>query len=287
MGDIGTVMIVGLFVMLILGVPIAITLGLLTAVGVWMADSNPMIMAQRFLAGGSVSSLLAIPGFILAGELMSAGGLSRRLVRVASVFFGHLTGGLSMSTVVAGTFFGAISGSAPATTAAVGSIMIDELAAKGYKRGYAAAGFCVVSVLYARRMGIPKENRATKADILFALRDGAWALLAPVVILGGIYSGIFTPTEAATAGAFYSALIGLFFLPRPTFQGTPRHPGQVHAHNRGNNVHYCCSLWVRVGYGQRTDSQKTHGKLASSDHESVSSPADHQHHVARSGRSDG
>lgn len=86
MGDIGTVMIIGLFVMLVLGVPIAVTLGLITAIGVWMADSNPMIMAQRFLAGGSVSSLLAIPGFILAGELMSAGGLSRRLVRVASVF---------------------------------------------------------------------------------------------------------------------------------------------------------------------------------------------------------
>lgn len=266
MGDIGTVMIIGLFVMLVLGVPIAVTLGLITAIGVWMADSNPMIMAQRFLAGGSVSSLLAIPGFILAGELMSAGGLSRRLVRVASVFFGHLTGGLSMSTVVAGTFFGAISGSAPATTAAVGSIMIDELESKGYKRGYAAAlatavgplgqmippsipmviwgvlaeesisrlflagvipgliaalGFCVVSVLYARHMKIPRERRATKTDIVFALRDGFWALLAPLVILGGIYSGIFTPTEAATVGAFYSAAVGLFLYRDLSFSELP------------------------------------------------------------------
>lgn len=266
MGDIGTVMVVGLLIMLILGVPIAITLGLLAAIGVGMADSNPMILAQRFLAGGSVSSLLAIPGFILAGELMSAGGLSRRLVRVASVFFGHLTGGLSVSTVVAGTFFGAISGSAPATTAAVGSIMIDELESKGYKRGYAAAlstavgplgqmippsipmviwgvlaeesisklflagiipgliaalGFCVVSVIYARRLKIPLEKRATRSEILFALRDGFWALLAPLVILGGIYSGIFTPTEAAAVGAFYSLIVGLFLYRDLNFKALP------------------------------------------------------------------
>ncbi|WP_163144248.1 TRAP transporter large permease subunit, partial [Arhodomonas sp. KWT] len=112
MGEIGMVLIVGLFVLLLLGVPIAFTLGLLTAVGIWMADLNPLILAQRLIAGSTVTSLLAIPGFILAGELMSAGGLSRRLVRVAATLFGHLPGGLSMSTVAAGTFFGAISGSA-------------------------------------------------------------------------------------------------------------------------------------------------------------------------------
>lgn len=256
MGDVGTVLIIGLFVLLALGVPIAFTLGLLTAIGIWMADINPIIMAQRLIAGSTITSLLAIPGFILAGDLMSAGGLSRRLVRVASSIFGHLPGGLSMSTVAAGTFFGAISGSAPATTAAVGSIMIDELESRGYQRGYAAAlatavgplgqmippsipmviwgvlaeesiaklflagiipgltaaaGFCVVSVIYARRRGIATERRATGGELLFSLRDGFWALMAPVVILGGIYSGVFTPTEAAMIGALYSAVIGLFF----------------------------------------------------------------------------
>lgn len=255
MGDIGTVMMVGLVVLLMLGVPIAFTIGVLAAVGIWMADVNPMILPQQLIAGSNVTSLLAIPGFILAGEIMSAGGLSRRLVRVAEKFFGHLTGGLSMSTVAAGTFFGAISGSAPATTAAVGSIMIDELESRGYKRGYAAAlatavgplgqmippsipmviwgvlaeesiaklflagilpgliaaaGFCVVSVIYARYYGVPKETRATGREILAALKDGIWALLAPVVILGGIYSGMFTPTEAAMVGTLYSAIVGLF-----------------------------------------------------------------------------
>lgn len=255
MGDIGLVMVVGLVVLLALGVPIAFTIGLLAAAGLWMADVNPMILPQQLIAGSTVTSLLAIPGFILAGEVMSAGGLSRRLVRVAEIFFGHLTGGLSISTVAAGTFFGAISGSAPATTAAVGSIMIDELENRGYQRGYAAAlatavgplgqmippsipmviwgvlaeesiaklflagilpgliaaaGFCVVSVLYARYHGVAKGKRATGKELLFALKDGIWALLAPVVILGGIYSGMFTPTEAAMVGVLYSAIVGLF-----------------------------------------------------------------------------
>ncbi|MBZ9556521.1 MULTISPECIES: TRAP transporter large permease [Modicisalibacter] len=255
MGETGLVLTLGLFGLLALGAPIAIALGLLTLVGIWMADLNPLIAAQRFIAGSSSTALLAIPGFIFAGELMGAGGLSRRLVKVASAFVGHLPGGLSISTVGAGTFFGAISGSAPATTAAIGSIMIDELETRGYKRGYAAAlatavgplgqmippsipmviwgvlseesisqlflagvipgllaaaGFCVISVLYARRQGIQGQPRASGREIVDALRDGIWALIAPVVILGGIYGGIFTPTEAAMVGALYSAIIGVF-----------------------------------------------------------------------------
>lgn len=266
MSEIGIVLIVGLFVLLLLGVPIAFTLGLLTAIGIWMADYSPMILAQRLVAGSTVTSLLAIPGFILAGDLMTAGGLSRRLVRIASTCFGHFTGGLSMSTVAAGTFFGAISGSAPATTAAVGSIMIKELEQRGYSRGYgaalstaigplgqmippsipmiiwgvlaeesisklflagiipgllAAAGFCLVSVIYARRLNIPREKRATLRELGGALRDGIWALLAPVVILGGIYGGIFTPTEAAMVGALYSLCIGIFVYKDLTWGALP------------------------------------------------------------------
>lgn len=255
MSEVGIVLIVGLFGLLMLGVPIAFTLGILTAIGLWMADFDQMILVQRLIAGSTVTSLLAIPGFILAGDLMSAGGLSRRLVRIASLCFGHFTGGLSMSTVIAGTFFGAISGSAPATTAAIGSVMIDELEKTGYSRGYSAAlatsigplgqmippsipmiiwgvlseesisklflagvipgfiaalGFCIVSVLYARYHRIPKEVKPTLAAIGGALRDGFWALMAPVVILGGIYGGVFTPTEASMVGALYSLVIGLF-----------------------------------------------------------------------------
>ncbi|MCC5808730.1 MAG: TRAP transporter large permease [Ectothiorhodospiraceae bacterium] len=246
---------VGLIVLLLLGVPVAFTLAILAITGLYIADINPIIFAQRALAGTNVTSLLAIPGFILAGDLMSSGGLSRRLVRFASAVFGHLTGGLSMATVVAGTFFGAISGSAPATTAAVGSVMIDELEKRGYQRGYAAAlatsvgpigqmippsipmviwgvlaeqsitrlflagvfpgliaatGFIVVSYFYARHHKLAKDRQTTWAELRFAFRDGIWALLAPVVILGGIYGGIFTPTEASMVGVFYGLIIGLF-----------------------------------------------------------------------------
>lgn len=255
MSDLAILLTGGLCILLLMGVPIAFTMGILTIVGLWMADFDQMILVQRLLAGSYVNSLIAIPGFILAGDLMTQGGLSSRLIRIASVLFGHLSGGLSISTVAAGTFFGAISGSAPATTAAVGSMMINELEKQGYSRGYSAAlatsigplgqmippsipmiiwgvlseesisklflagvipgllaafGFCLVSVIYARRRGIVKQERASFIEIYGAFKNGFWALMAPVIILGGIYGGIFTPTEASIVGSFYSLLIGLY-----------------------------------------------------------------------------
>lgn len=243
----------GLIILLALGVPIAFTLSILTLGGLYITDTNPIIFAQQLMAGTDVNSLLAIPGFILAGDLMGAGGLSRRLVRFASALFGHLTGGLSIATVLAGTFFGAISGSAPATTAAVGTIMIDELEKEGYQREYAAAlstavgplgqlippsipmviwgvlaeesiaklflagvvpgliaaaGFILVSIYYARRHNIQPHRRATGRELLQATREGFWALLAPVIILGGIYGGVFTPTEASMVGVAYGLVAG-------------------------------------------------------------------------------
>lgn len=254
MSDLALFLSIGLVVLLALGVPVAFTLGVLTIGGLFIADINPVIFAQRVLAGTDVSSLLAIPGFILAGDLMGAGGLSRRLVRFASAIFGHFTGGLSIATVMAGTFFGAISGSAPATTAAVGTIMIDELEERGYKRDYAAAlstavgplgqmippsipmviwgvlaeqsiaklflagvipgliaaaGFVIISYTYAKRHNIPCERKATAKELAKAMREGIWALLAPVIILGGIYGGIFTPTEASMVGVLYGLIAGL------------------------------------------------------------------------------
>lgn len=255
MSELALFLSIGLIVLLMLGIPIAFVLAVLTMGGLYIADINPIIFAQRVLAGTNVNSLLAIPGFILAGDLMGAGGLSKRLVRFASALFGHFTGGLSIATVMAGTFFGAISGSAPATTAAVGGVMIDEMEQRGYKRDYNAAlatavgplgqmippsipmviwgvlaeqsiaklflagilpglfsafGFICVSVWYAKRNNIVAEPRKTGAELRFALRDGIWALLAPVIILGGIYGGIFTPTEASMVGVLYGTVAGVF-----------------------------------------------------------------------------
>src|SRR5690625_668126 len=245
----------GLIILLALGVPISFSLCLLTLGGLYITDTNLIIFAQQLISGTDVNSLLAIPGFILAGDLMGAGGLSRRLVRFASALFGHFTGGLSIATVIAGTFFGAISGSAPATTAAVGSIMVDELEKNGYQRNYAAAlstavgplgqmippsipmviwgllaeqsiarlflaglipgliaaaGFILVSIWYAKKHNIQPSKKVTARELGTALKEGFWALMAPVVILGGIYGGIFTPTEASMVGVFYGLIIGMF-----------------------------------------------------------------------------
>jgi C4-dicarboxylate transporter DctM subunit len=122
-----------------IGVPFAIAIGLATMAVVLVADIEPAFFAQQMVAGSQSFSLLAIPLFMLAGELMTAGGLSGRLVHAAGVLVRHRTGGLAMVTVIASSVFSAISGSAPATTAAMGSIMIPAMTRAGYDKAFAAA----------------------------------------------------------------------------------------------------------------------------------------------------
>lgn len=256
MSETGWILSVGFATLLLLGMPIAFALGLAALTALYVADIDIIVLAQRLTSGAQSYSLLAVPCFILAGELMTAGGLSRRLVAVAHAFVQHLTGGLGMVTVLSATFFAAISGSAPATTAAIGKIMIPEMEARGYRRDFSTAlataagpvgqmippsipmviwgviaeesitklflsgilpgiliciglmGLCYVS---ARRLGLARETRrATARELARAVWDGKWALLAPIVILGGIYGGIFTPTEAGAVGVAYGLLVGLF-----------------------------------------------------------------------------
>ncbi|MEO9786930.1 MAG: TRAP transporter large permease [Aurantimonas coralicida] len=237
------------------GVPIAIAIGLAAAVGIYMADFPWVILSQRVIAGTQVFSLLAIPGFVLTGDLMMHGGLSRRLVAVGQALVRHITGGLGMVTVISATFFAAISGSAPATTAAIGGIMIPEMEKRGWRRDFSASlatasgpigqmippsipmiiwgvvaeesigklflagiipgiliacGLMGVCYVTARRSGImTNEKRATWKELRSALNQGKWSLAAPVVILGGIYGGVFTPTEAAAVGVVYALVVGL------------------------------------------------------------------------------
>ena len=249
----------GFGVLMLLGVPFAFGIGIVVAVALLVSGIEPMLMPQSMVAGTQSFSLLAIPFFMLAGELMTAGGLSARLVKVADVFVRHLTGGLGHVTVVAATVFAAISGSAPATTAAIGAIMIPAMAARGYDKGFATAlavsagilaplippsiafviwgviaeqsisrlfsagiipglimafGLSVVCWLHARRNKIPVQKRASLSEIRAALRDGIWALLAPAIVLGGIYGGVFTPTEAAVVSCVYAILVGMFIEKR-------------------------------------------------------------------------
>jgi C4-dicarboxylate transporter DctM subunit len=249
----------GFGVLMLLGVPFAFGIGIVVAVSLLVSGIEPMLMPQSMVAGTQSFSLLAIPFFMLAGELMTAGGLSARLVKVADVFVRHLTGGLGHVTVVAATVFAAISGSAPATTAAIGAIMIPAMAARGYDKGFATAlavsagilaplippsiafviwgviaeqsisrlfsagiipglimafGLSVVCWVHARRHKIPVQQRASLSEIRSALRDGIWALLAPAIVLGGIYGGVFTPTEAAVVSCVYAILVGMFIEKR-------------------------------------------------------------------------
>lgn len=256
----------GFFGLLLLRVPFAIALAACTIGGLWLSDIELIVFAQRMISGTQAFSLLAVPFFILAGDLMTAGGLSRRLVGTADVLVRHRTGGLGIVTVLAATFFAAISGSAPATTAAIGMIMIPEMTRRGYSPAFATAlavaggiigpvippsiiliiwgvmaeesiarlflagivpgillsiGLIIVCIWYAKRTGVPREEPATWAEAGHAVRDGKWALLAPVIILGGIYGGIVTPTEAAVVAVVYALAVGFLGYRELTFRELP------------------------------------------------------------------
>lgn len=256
----------GFAALVTLGFPFAIAIALAMSAVLLTANIEPAFLAQQIITGAQSFSLLAIPLFMLAGELMSKGGLSQRLVDVASVLVRHRTGGLAMVTVLAALVFSAISGSAPATTAAVGAIMIPAMIAHGYDKAFSASiavsagvlgplippsiafviwgivaeqsigrlflsgvvpgisiaiGLIVVCYIHAKRNGVPKQIRAGRAEIWQALQRGKWALLSPVFVLGGIYGGIFTPTEAAAMSCVYALIVGMFIERQLAFRDFP------------------------------------------------------------------
>lgn len=250
------------FVLLLLMVPIGYAIGIATLIAIVVAGDGtiPLLMiTQKSITGVDSFPLMAIPFFMLAGNLMSGGGIAKRLINFFDSFMGLITGGLSMVTTVTCMFFAAISGSAVATTSAVGSFMIPEMRKRGYDDGFsasiaAAAGTIgviippsVPFVIYGVATGtsitdlfkagiIPGVGMgvalmiacyilckkhgfqvAKKGERKLDLRhvwksfvESFWAILSPVIILGGIYSGYFTPTEAAVVGVVYSFIVGRF-----------------------------------------------------------------------------
>jgi C4-dicarboxylate transporter, DctM subunit len=252
---VGILMLV-LFVLLFLRVPIAIALGLSAITTMLLFGEQSLVaLAQRFFSALQVYPLLAVPFFILAGALMTTGGVAKRMVALANALVGHFRGGLAMAALLACALFAAVSGSSPATVVAVGSIMIAGMARSGYTREFAAGMICnagtlgilippsIVMVVYgavtetsigdlfiagivpglmltamlmiaiailARRLDLPRQPRADWRTVLKCGRDAIWGLLLVVIILGGIYSGVFTPTEAAAVSAGYAFLIAVF-----------------------------------------------------------------------------
>lgn len=242
------------FVLLLIGSPIMVALGVATMACFIVLDIDLSLMIERAFASLTAFPLMALPAFVLAGSLMEAAGVSRRLVHVAENIVGPTPGGLAISTTLSCVFFGAISGSGPATTAAVGMLMIPAMAKRGYNVGYAAAatataggigiiippsipmviygvsgqqsiskmfmagiipgiliaiGLSVMHFFLCRNLKTEGLDWSMKTFI-HSLRDGFWSILAPVIILGGIYAGIFTPTEAAVVAIFYTILVGIF-----------------------------------------------------------------------------
>lgn len=246
-------------IMIILNVPVGIALGISSLATVLLNAELGLgggYIAQNLVTAVDSFPVMAVPFFILAGEFMGGGGISRRLLDVCSVFFGRITGGLAIVTVVVCMFFAAISGSGPATVAAVGGMIVPTMIKKGYDKRFvlgliAAAGSIGVvippsipMVVYCTSTGqsitrlfaagfIPGiliglaligvsyyicKKRGYKGDTEpftwrragRAVWEGKWALISPVIILGGIYGGIFTPTEAAAVSVIYSFIVGVF-----------------------------------------------------------------------------
>ena len=220
------------FVLLFLGVPIAYSLCLSAVLYMALFMDVPMIIiGQQMLKGVDSFTLMAIPFFVIAGGLMESGGISKRIVNFARTVVGHLPGGLAIVTVVASMIFAAMTGAGAATTAAVGGIFgplippsilmvlygvasgesVGDMLLAGLVPGL-FLGVIVIGVVVwqcikkgYKGVGHFSLKRAAKSFL-----DAIWAILAPAIILGGIYSGLFTPTEASAVACFYCLIIGLF-----------------------------------------------------------------------------
>lgn len=256
---------IGLFfgsavIMLIMGVPIAVTVGFSSILFILASGIQPVIVIQRLFMGIDSVALMAIPMFILAGDIMNRGGLARRLVNLANNLVGNTSGGLAIVTILGCMFFAAISGSGVATAAAMGAIMVPSMLEQKYDRSYAAAvvasaspigviippsiSFIVYAVLanvsvtdlykagipagilmgaalifvawlIAKKKGYKGSKKTVQTDepakgFFASLGESIWALMTPVIIIGGVFGGIFTATESAVVAVLYSLVVGLF-----------------------------------------------------------------------------
>lgn len=250
------IMILAMLVGFALSIPVAIALGLAGLIGMAAFTNLPLlIFPQQLYVSLDSYPLVAVPLFILAGNLMEAGGISRRLVNFAVALVGGMRGGLASACVVTCMIFAAISGSSVATTFAVGAIMIPALSRHGYPKPFATSlqaasaelgviippsvpmilyavsadvsiadlflaglgpGFLIAGALilliavWVRIQGVGMQEQAERPELLPAVAGAAASLTMPVVILGGIYGGIFTPTEAGAVAVFYAIFIGIF-----------------------------------------------------------------------------
>ena len=253
------------FILIIFSVPIGYAIGISALISMMVSGVNPVVFITSSLAGSDSFTLLAVPFFMLAGNLMATGGVARRIVNFVNSFFGYVTGGLAIVTTVACMFFGAISGSAVATTSAIGSFMIPEMEKHGYEKDFAATlaasagtvgviippsvpfviyavavntsvkdlfiagivpgimmgvAMIIVCIITAHKNGWHgSSGRPTLSNVWKTFKEGFFALMMPVIILGGIYGGIFTATEASVVSLVYCVFISMFVYKEMDWKG--------------------------------------------------------------------
>ena len=249
----GLLIIILLLGLAFLGFPIYIALGIGTLAALNMAGMPALVLPQKLFAGMNSSSLLAIPFFILAGNIMSR-SITVKLIDIANAIIGWIRGSVAVVTVLASALFGAISGSGVATASAIGGITIPAMQREGYPSEFSTAiaslssilgpiippsitlivyasitnvsvsqlfmgsvipgillagSLIVYALVYGKRNNLPAHEKQTPKQIGHAFKEGIWALLMPIIILGGIFGGIFTPTEAAAVAVVYALIISL------------------------------------------------------------------------------
>jgi C4-dicarboxylate transporter DctM subunit len=260
----GTTLLILLLVFLFMNLPVYVALLLSSILSmVWFTDLSVGIAVQRMFSGIDKFTLMAIPFFVFAANIMNRGGLAPKIVRFAETVVGHIPGGLAFAVTLSCMFLGATSGSSPETLVAVCSLMMSMMLAGGYSQGFTiglimaassvaviippsigmiiygavtgtsvgelySAGFIpgivyglafmVYSYFYAKRKKLKLAPRATAREVFLAFKKAGWALGFPLVVLGGIYGGFCTPTEAAGIGCIYALVVGVFIYKEMTLR---------------------------------------------------------------------
>lgn len=244
------------FITMLMGMPIAFAIGL-TPFIYWIIGGGipSIIFPQRMFSGSSIFVLMAIPFFVLAGNLMNYGGITKRIIAFAQALVGNIRGGLGIVNVVASMLFAGVSGSANADVAAIGIVLIPEMVKEGYDREFSAAititsatigpiippsisfviygslanvsvgalflgglipgvlvglGLILLTLIYSKLKNYPRTGTFSFQQIKSTFKDAVLAIIMPLIIIGGILSGVFTPTEAATVATVYAFFVGYF-----------------------------------------------------------------------------
>jgi C4-dicarboxylate transporter DctM subunit len=265
---VGWLVTITLILSMLISVPVGIALGLAAFVGMLYVSPEVLIMMpQKFLYGLDSFPLLAIPLFVLAGQLMSNGGLAKRIIAMALIFVGQIRGGLALVVIFSTMLMSGISGSPSANTAAIGSVAIPAMKKLKYPPEFATAvlaaaggvstlvppaidliiigvianisigglfaagilpavvngvAIMLIAYYYSKKMNLPLADKTTTSDKIRVLKDGILPLLMIAIILGGIYGGVFTPTEAASVAVVYGFLVSFFVYKELKLEDMPK-----------------------------------------------------------------